>query len=346
MEWTEEVPTEQQGGYIVEADNLNEIDPNHLIYMTEDGQRIGMEDLIEEEPQEDAASVDTFTQEEYEVTEEVVTQDWVQGDDCVQEVTVIDQVDNMNASDIIPLPEAQDEYTASRPYPCDFCSRRFRKKANLMNHMIAHQNDRPHGCNLCGARYIRKSDLLNHLKTHAYTEDGYNQEDQDLVNFLDEELNDSGNRSGKMNIDLEELLLSPGTFNSSINNFSQQSRGVNRISNQNNRKAVVNRKVVITKVVKKKPKPKTHVVRMPTRLNVSNSEEEDAPMKFPVTNPSKPFVCQKCGVAFARSKALTSHMRVSLEMRSSRFWLTFFSFAVSYRRYLTRMYRVWPSILR
>lgn len=54
-----------------------------------------------------------------------------------------------------------------RPYPCDFCSRRFRKKTNLMNHMVAHQNDRPFGCNLCGTRYGRRSDLLNHLKSHA-----------------------------------------------------------------------------------------------------------------------------------------------------------------------------------
>lgn len=65
----------------------------------------------------------------------------------------------------------QDEYTAMRPYPCDFCSRRFRKKSNLMNHMVAHQNDRPFGCNLCGARYVRRCDLLNHLKVHAFVPD-------------------------------------------------------------------------------------------------------------------------------------------------------------------------------
>ena len=68
----------------------------------------------------------------------------------------------------IPLPIDQDSYTNSRPYPCDFCSKRFRKKANLMNHMVTHQTERPHGCNLCGTRYVRKSDLNNHLKIHAY----------------------------------------------------------------------------------------------------------------------------------------------------------------------------------
>lgn len=123
---------------------------------------------------------------ECEVTEEIVTDDWVQiqGETVIQvPVTQISNVGQLkNDEDFVPLPEEQDEYTASRPYPCDFCSRRFRKKANLMNHMIAHQNDRPHVCNLCGARYIRKSDLLNHLKTHAYNEDGFKHEvEKDLV---------------------------------------------------------------------------------------------------------------------------------------------------------------------
>lgn len=68
----------------------------------------------------------------------------------------------------VPLHTDQDEYTTSRPHPCDFCSRRFRKKANLMNHMVAHQNVRPHMCKLCGSRYVRKCDLINHLKIHAY----------------------------------------------------------------------------------------------------------------------------------------------------------------------------------
>uniref|UniRef100_A0A336LH41 CSON009975 protein n=1 Tax=Culicoides sonorensis TaxID=179676 RepID=A0A336LH41_CULSO len=301
---------------IITTENLTELDASNLIYMAEDGQSIGMEDLIVEEAgsaQDDATSVETFTQEEI-VTEEIPN-DWVQGEDCVQEITVVDQIgnDNVAATDIIPLPEAQDEYTASRPYPCDFCSRRFRKKANLMNHMIAHQNNRPHVCNLCGAGYIRKSDLLNHLKTHAYTEDGYNGlEDQDLVNFLDEELSGDGARSGnKINIDLEELLASPGNFNTSMNSFSNRPNTSNyrkkpQFKQQNNRSKL---NQMINKP-KKKPKPKSQPMRTPIKLTVNNSEiEEESEIKFPVTNPSKPFVCQRCGTAFARSKALTSHMR-------------------------------------
>lgn len=34
------------------------------------------------------------------------------------------------ADEDIPLPTDQDEYTAARPYPCDFCSRRFEKFIN------------------------------------------------------------------------------------------------------------------------------------------------------------------------------------------------------------------------
>lgn len=32
---------------------------------------------------------------------------------------------------------------------------------------------------------------------------------------------------------------------------------------------------------------------------------------FEITDPSRPFVCQHCGVGFAREKALASHARVS-----------------------------------
>lgn len=303
---------------------LDQIDSSNLIYMTEDGQTIGIGDLIEEDSATDDADSQTVVQdvggeeleivatEEYaecEVTEEIITNDWAQGEECVQ--VTVDQIGSVQLSSHIeeddmkvPLPEAQDEYTASRPYPCDFCSRRFRKKANLMNHMIAHQNDRPHVCNLCGTRYIRKSDLLNHLKTHAYTEDGYDGgEDHDLVNFLEDELN----YGRKINIDLEELLASPTTFSAPTQN-NRQKRQPNHKSNvrTNKNHQTFNRNS--TKKVKKKPKPSTKMIRTPIKKIVE--PEQELPVKFPVLNPDKPFVCQHCGVAFARSKALTSHTRV------------------------------------
>jgi len=38
------------------------------------------------------------------------------------------------------------------------------------------------------------------------------------------------------------------------------------------------------------------------------TQEED--IKYPVTDEKKPFVCQHCGVSFAREKALASHSRI------------------------------------
>lgn len=149
--------------------SLDQIAAENLIYMAHDGNVAIMGDLIEEQV-EQAENADYNGEHQYfecQVQEEVITDDWVQ-----QQVEVTaDHVGGeacVGGEDVdVPLPTDQDEYTTSRPYPCDFCSRRFRKKANLMNHMVAHKNDRPHICNLCGARYIRRVDLLNHLKVHA-----------------------------------------------------------------------------------------------------------------------------------------------------------------------------------
>lgn len=162
------------------SNSLDQSAAENLIYMAQDG-NMAMSDLIEEQV-EQAENVDYNNQQYFEcqvTEEEVITDDWVQrqGEERVE--IIIDTIATAQQNEAgpnddqieVPLPTDQDEYTASRPYPCDFCSRRFRKKANLMNHMIAHQNDRPHVCNLCGARYIRKCDLLNHLKIHAYAPD-------------------------------------------------------------------------------------------------------------------------------------------------------------------------------
>lgn len=157
-----------------EISRIDQIPPENLIYMAADDGSLIQGEVVHVQPEEQHQTTEEYM--ECEVTEEVITDDWVQtdGQECVQ-VTV----DQLGATAVVgaeddmtvPLPTDQDEYTASRPYPCDFCSRRFRKKVNLMNHMVAHSNDRPHMCNLCGARYLRRCDLLNHLKLHAYVPD-------------------------------------------------------------------------------------------------------------------------------------------------------------------------------
>lgn len=133
-----------------------------------------MSHLIEQRVQEAENKIigDQDAQEEF--TAEVITEeDWIQsqGEEVVpiaMEQIVTSGDYHESEMDTVPLQTDQDEYTTSRPYPCDFCSRRFRKKANLINHMVAHQNVRPNVCNLCGSRYVRKCDLINHLKIHAY----------------------------------------------------------------------------------------------------------------------------------------------------------------------------------
>lgn len=183
----EDGENENQHYYI--GDNLIEVPQETFIYLTEDGSVIasdtasssvhsnvgvGMSHLIEQRVEEaENKIIGDQDEEEYtETIEEVINEeDWVETQDDI--VTVgneqIVATDNLvDEMETVPLPLHQDEYTTSRPYPCDFCSRRFRKKANLMNHMVSHQNDRPHTCQICKAQFIRRHDLMNHLKFHAY----------------------------------------------------------------------------------------------------------------------------------------------------------------------------------
>lgn len=176
-----EETSETDEAYYIE-EGIIPVPQENLIYLTDDNIvngtsrfGVGMSHLIEQRVEEAENKIigDQDAQEEYTATvEEVITDDWpLEGEDMVQ--VAMEQVvtsDNFQEDDTetVPLHTDQDEYTTSRPYPCDFCSRRFRKKANLMNHMVAHQNIRPHMCNLCGSRYVRKCDLINHLKIHAY----------------------------------------------------------------------------------------------------------------------------------------------------------------------------------
>lgn len=170
--------SEASDGYYIDEEMIP-VPPENLIYLADDhivnGSGVGMSHLIEQRVQEAENKIigDQDVDEEYSATvEEVITQDWpLEGEDMVQ--VAMEQVvtsDNFQEDDVetVPLHTDQDEYTTSRPYPCDFCSRRFRKKANLMNHMVAHQNVREHVCKLCGCAYVRSCDLINHLKIHAY----------------------------------------------------------------------------------------------------------------------------------------------------------------------------------
>lgn len=210
----------------------------------------------------------------------------------------------------IPLPIDQDSYTNTRPYPCDFCSRRFRKKANLMNHMVAHQTDRPHHCNLCGARYVRKCDLMNHLKTHAYapSRDG-----------LDDDLNDDDSLAP------EEEETNKGRRKKVQSNAPRKRKNNSTIPKRNNDDV----KVEMGKYVNKSYDYVDEDMRLLEEMTNRNSvrgnnypsssrwseqispiSNEQQPPRWPITDPTKPYVCQYCGVGFAREKALASHARI------------------------------------
>lgn len=265
--------------------SLDHIAAENLIYMAQDGNVAIMGDLIEEQV-EQVENAD-YNEQEYfdggQVIEEVITDDWVQpqGEERV-EVPTEQFLGNENQDEDIdvPLPTDQDEYTASRPYPCDFCSRRFRKKANLMNHMVAHQNDRPHVCNLCGARYIRRCDLMNHLKIHAYVPDQEMGDD-----FLNEEMDD------------EEIDIKP------IKKKSFEPAGKTKKPKATTKKV-------------KQPKIKTESNKYDYGdddmkiLSDAAQHHESYYERYPVTDSRKPFVCQHCGVGFTREKAMQSHARI------------------------------------
>ncbi|KAI4460420.1 zinc finger protein [Holotrichia oblita] len=226
------------------------------------------------------------------VSEEVVADQW--NESCPEiivgsEENVGDIDEQSNEDVIIPLPLDQDQYTAARPYPCDFCSRRFRKKANLMNHMVAHQTDRPHGCNLCGVRYIRKCDLINHLKIHAYVPETDNieeetQEDSDYEKHKRAKPFLKKRRKNKIK---EEFPDSPdGKPASSSRSYDYVDEDMRLMEAMES--------TVKADYTDYLPQ-ENHPVTEP---------------RYPITDPRKPFVCQHCGVGFAREKALASHARV------------------------------------
>lgn len=296
----------------------------NLIYLTDDGIiskssqiGVGMSHLIEQRVQEAESKIigDQDAQEEY--TAEVITEeDWIQsqGDEIVPVAMeqIVSSENYPEMDDVVPL--QTDEYTTQRPYPCDFCSRRFRKKANLQNHMIAHQNVRPHMCNLCGSRYVRKCDLINHLKIHAY-----NIEDDQLAGpstsgkkkppkyddlaFFSESYDDLPDDD-----DFDYNHYSKPTTTSSTSN----TKSLPKVTKQSS-KTSINKK---STAKKGKSLPKFERITKEKPVNISNItissppsiiKNEDYVEKYPILDARKPFVCQNCGVAFTREKALESH---------------------------------------
>ncbi|XP_055372506.1 zinc finger protein 616 [Condylostylus longicornis] len=240
-------------------------------------------------------------------TEEIITDDWVQqqGEERVE--ISVDQItagDPHDTDDIdVPLPTDQDEYTALRPYPCDFCSKRFKKKLSLMNHMMAHKNDRPHICNFCGCRYMRRTDLLNHLKIHASMGDHQIDEfDENYMHLNDHiiETKPTDRRSADHYYD--QMWDEVEAITSEYDRRKPSSK---HKQNSNNNNSILTTKNKISTKSKKCVDLKSEIVKAEKVVH----NEEEIP-HYPILDERKPFVCQKCGIAFAREKALLSHKRI------------------------------------
>lgn len=204
---------------------------------------------------------------------------------CRVEVPVYQLVGNeQNEEVLVPLPT--DEYTTLRPYPCDFCSRRFRKKANLMNHMVAHKNVKPHICNLCGAKYIRKMELMNHLKVHAQVPDSN-------MEYMD---HNDGQDTDEQDCD-EESLLTVLHTSETVGVAKRRKPIVATTSG-------VARKIVKTIDTTKK----VSTIRNKRYDDSANASNNYLPDRIIDNDPSRPFVCQVCGVSFSREKALNAHV--------------------------------------
>ncbi|XP_024084729.1 zinc finger protein 27 isoform X2 [Cimex lectularius] len=203
---------------------------------------------------------------EIQVTEEeVVTEQW-QTQHNGGDVEGLNFRTGSEDDGIVPLPENQDEYSRLHPYPCDFCSRRFSKKAAMTVHMLSHQIERPHDCNMCGATYKRKFDLVEHMKIHAYAPPPREEEDYENLSTVPEAKAKLKKKKKRVKQTLHTMLTDKKqkkqTFSNNYDSALQEEM----------------------------------------RLMV-----ESVQPKFPVIDPARPYVCQHCGVGFAREKALLSH---------------------------------------
>lgn len=268
------------------------------------------------------------------IEEEVISEAWETGQGghdgqvLVSTVNVPSEWGDAGTEEDMLVPLPQDQQTGAsqvRPYPCDFCSRRFSKKANLMNHMVAHQVERPYGCNLCGARYRRKCDLHNHLKIHAYAPEASEQQEEEME---DDPMSPPHRLDSRMDGRQKQMTAAQKRKRASESfNESVDGRGKKKPGKKPGKPKGVGpgRKKLIPG-----GQPRSSYVDEDMRLlnelasrggdeangyYVNGAVEEPKapeplPPQWPVTDPSRPYVCQHCGVGFARAKALGSHARV------------------------------------
>lgn len=253
---------------------------------------------------------------------------------------------NSNSLELLDM--EQDEYTALRPYPCDFCSRRFRKKASLNNHMLAHQNDRPHLCKLCGARFSRRAELISHFKAHAEAQDAADAEaaaaasikfepqqqqhrqvddhfyEQEWPMYQEqdhEQIQEQGQQLEQEHLSVASQVVQQASY-ASVSSVQAPTAARGRISRLKPKEETTQYIVISEKQAAddlqqymncdELQQPLADGATSSDAMHAMDSQAVEATdaSRFPVLDDSKPFVCQQCGLAFAREKALVSHIKV------------------------------------
>lgn len=55
---------------------------------------------------------------------------------------------------------------SGKAHVCDICSKNFKERSDLLNHMPTHLGEKAHICDICSQKFTERSDLLKHLPTH------------------------------------------------------------------------------------------------------------------------------------------------------------------------------------
>ncbi|SPP82788.1 uncharacterized protein LOC117584906 isoform X3 [Drosophila guanche] len=328
---------ETPDGYLVTdgttGEDLDHMAAENLIFMARDGQLseiiTGGNAVIVTADGHTVAYAESFDDDAQVVTEEVITDDWVQHQGAERVEIAAEQIAGNGSSQEL-LDMEQDEYTALRPYPCDFCSRRFKKKSSLNTHMLAHQNDRPHLCKLCGSRFSRRAELISHFKAHAEAQDAADAEAAAAtsIKFEHRPMEDHyyepewplyqqeqvSEHQQQLVSSSEAQLMHQDSYNVAAVTVDAPMPTRGRISRLKPKEEATQYIVISDKTEAPELQDYMQSESMQTVVTTSTPIEPqpraDLPQpNYPVLDDSKPFVCQQCGLAFAREKALFSHTK-------------------------------------
>ncbi|XP_078031906.1 uncharacterized protein LOC117263073 [Epinephelus lanceolatus] len=65
------------------------------------------------------------------------------------------------------LDEVHNSDLAERPFSCSQCTKRFRRKKNLQEHLRIHTGEKPYGCSVCMKYFSCSGSLRKHLRIHT-----------------------------------------------------------------------------------------------------------------------------------------------------------------------------------